>query len=161
MPTIRAITEAEFQAWLAEAVPGYAADKVASGAWDEASALERARNEHLELLPQGKDTPDHYLYSIVDDGGAQVGTLWFASREMGPNRVAYVYDIEIKPAHRRRGHARRAFEALESEARRLGLAAIALHVFGHNLAAQALYAGLGFRATNINMVKSLRDDADG
>jgi RimJ/RimL family protein N-acetyltransferase len=37
----------------------------------------------------------------------------------------------------------------------LGLSGIALHVFGHNHGAQALYAKLGFVATNINLFKSL------
>lgn len=31
----------------------------------------------------------------------------------------------------------------------------ALHVFGHNVGAQALYAKLGFRPTNINLFKTV------
>ena len=53
----------------------------------------------------------------------------------------------------REGHALRAFVALEDEVRRLGLSGIALHVFGHNTGAQALYAKLGFHPTNISLYK--------
>jgi ribosomal protein S18 acetylase RimI-like enzyme len=84
-----------------------------------------------------------------------VGTLWIAIQARGTQRVAYVYDVVIGPEHRRRGHAERAFKALEQEAVGLGLSGIALHVFGHNHGAQALYAKLGFVATNINLFKSL------
>jgi ribosomal protein S18 acetylase RimI-like enzyme len=152
---IRPITDSEFAAWQAEVVPAYAADKVASGDWPEASAVERSRIEYESLLPQGKDTPGHYLYSIVGFAGEAVGTIWFAAKEQGGDRIAYVYDVTVSPGHQRQGHAFRAFLAVEEEARRLGLAGIGLHVFGHNTGAQALYAKLGFVPTHINLYKPL------
>jgi ribosomal protein S18 acetylase RimI-like enzyme len=155
LQTIRPITETEYAAWVAEAVPAYAADKVASGAWTEELALAMSQKEYEALLPQGKDTADHYLYSILDRAGEPVGTIWFAAQDRGDSRIAYVYDVEVLPAHRRQGHARRAFEALEGEASRLGLEGIALHVFGHNHAAQELYAALGYEPTNINLYKRI------
>jgi ribosomal protein S18 acetylase RimI-like enzyme len=51
------------------------------------------------------------------------------------------------------GYAMRAFEQLEAAVSSRGLCGIALHVFGHNEAARALYAKLGYRATNISMFK--------
>ena len=44
---------------------------------------------------------------------------------------------------------------MEAEVQKRGLAGIALHVFGHNTGAQALYHRLGFVTTNINMFKQL------
>ena len=155
MTAIRPITDAEFLAWLSQAVPEYAADKIASGAWPEENAIARSLKEHEALLPKGKDTPDNYLYSIVSRSGAQVGTIWFAVEERGNTRVAYVYNVVVLPEHQRQGHALRAFAALEDEVKRLGLAGIALHVFAHNKAAQALYAKLGFQPTNFNLYKPL------
>jgi ribosomal protein S18 acetylase RimI-like enzyme len=69
--------------------------------------------------------------------------------------VAYVYEVLVHPEHRRQGHARRAFMLLEQEVRQRGLAGIALHVFGHNAGARHLYERLGFRTTNINMLKAI------
>jgi ribosomal protein S18 acetylase RimI-like enzyme len=66
-----------------------------------------------------------------------------------------VYDLAVKPEYRRQGHARRAFQALESEVAALGLSRIGLHVFSHNTGAQALYASLGYHVTGHNMTKML------
>ena len=153
MPALRPFTESEYAAWMAEAIPGFAADKVASGQWSQAESLELARKEHEALLPQGLATAGNHFLAILDQDAAVVGTLWFASKSRGDERIAYVYDIGIAPGRQREGHAYHAFRALEEEVRKMGLAGIALHVFGHNAAAQALYAKLGFRPTNISLYK--------
>ena len=153
MPVLRPMTEAEYVEWLRATIPAYAADKVASGQWSEDESLQLSRKEYEELLPQGLTTPDNFLYTIEDSESRPVGVLWFALKTMFSSQVAYVYDIEVWPKQRRKGHAYRAFRALEQEVRRLGLSGIALHVFGHNTEAQALYAKLGFKPTNINLFK--------
>jgi ribosomal protein S18 acetylase RimI-like enzyme len=155
VPTLRPITEDEFATWLETVVPEYAADKVASGQWPKETAVELSRKEYSELLPQGRATENNHLFTVFADSTEPVGTLWFVVKERASKKIAYVYDIVIAPEHRRNGHAFRAFDALEKEAARMGLTGIALHVFGHNHAAQALYAKLGYVATNINMFKPL------
>ena len=112
-----------------------------------------SRKEYFELLPGGKDTENNHLYTVLSSEEKPVGTLWFISKDRANNRIAYVYDISIAQEHRRCGHAFRAFQALESEVARLQLTGIALHVFGHNQGAQALYVKLGYVATNIHMFK--------
>jgi ribosomal protein S18 acetylase RimI-like enzyme len=150
---LRPMTDAEFTAWLAQAIPAYAADKVASGQWSQDASLELSAQEHAELLPQGLATPDNHLFTIVDAQSAPVGMLWFAVKTKFNARMAYVYDVSVVPERQREGHARRAFTALEDEVRALGLSGIALHVFGHNTGAQALYAQLGYEPTNISLFK--------
>jgi ribosomal protein S18 acetylase RimI-like enzyme len=145
-----------FDAYREAAIVGYAEDNIASGRWPRDGALEQSRANFESLLPQGLATPDNYLFEIkAADGGPTVGTLWFAVEERHGIRAAYVYDVEISAAHRRQGHATRAFDALESRVTALGLSSIGLHVFGHNPGAQALYAKLGYVVTGINMVKRL------
>ena len=153
MTTLRPMTGPEYAAWLAASVPAYAADKVAAGQWAEAESLELARQDYATSLPHGLATPDNHLFTIEDDESRPVGMLWFAVTARAGSRIAYVYDVSIVPDRQREGHAYRAFLALEKEVERLGLAGIALHVFGHNVGAQALYARLGFRPTNINLFK--------
>jgi hypothetical protein len=51
--SLRGMTEEEFQAFLAESVPEYAAEKVKAGNWTPEEALEKSRNEHTRLLPEG------------------------------------------------------------------------------------------------------------
>lgn len=159
MAILRPITEPEYQAWLEMVIPEYAEDKVSSGQWAVESALELSRKEYAELLPQGRHTEKNHLFTILDPEGTPVGNLWFVEKERASSRIAYVYDIYIKPEHRRRGHALSAFQVLEQKVVELSLTGIALHVFGHNHAAQALYAKLGYVATNINMFKSVASEA--
>ena len=160
-PALRPMTQPEYSTWAAAAVPAYAADKVASGQWAADVALALSQKEHDQLLPQGLRSADNHLYSIVDAeadadaDGAVVGMLWFAVQTKYNARIAYVFDIDVWPAHQRQGHGTRAFQALEVEVQRLGLTGIALHVFGHNTGAQALYAKLGFQPTNISLFKAV------
>jgi len=150
------MSEHEFLAFVEDALPAYAADKVASGQWAKDEALELSRKSFQDLLPQGLATPNNYLFTILDSaerGG--VGMVWISAQDRAGKRIGYVYNISVKPEHQRKGHARRALLALEEEARSLDLTGIALHVFGHNVPAHALYMNLGYRPTNINMFKSI------
>jgi len=155
MPMLRRMTAPEFSTWAAAEVPAYAADKVASGQWAPDVALALSQQEQDRLLPQGLQSVDNHLCSIVDADSKVVGMLWFAVQTKFNARIAYVYDINVWPAHQRQGHGTRALQALEGEVRRLGLTGIALHVFGHNTGAQALYAKLGFQPTNISLFKAV------
>jgi ribosomal protein S18 acetylase RimI-like enzyme len=146
----------QFAQYLPQLAADFAQDKIQSGQWAKADALELARKSLEESLPRGLETPDHYFY-VMQAGpkGDAVGVLWIAAQTRGDHRVAYVYDVLVHAAYRRQGHATWAFAALEAEVQRLGLSGIALHVFGHNTAAQALYTKLGYCTTNINMYKAL------
>jgi ribosomal protein S18 acetylase RimI-like enzyme len=155
LSALRAMSEPEYAAWLAQVVPFYAAGKAASGEWTQADALARSAQEYAQLLPQGLATPDNYLYTIVDAQAQAVGSLWFAAKTKFNARIAFVFDVGVLPHRQREGHAERALRALEDELRRLGLSGMALHVFGHDVAAQALYAKLGFQATNISLFKPI------
>ena len=156
MTLLTAMRPEFYSHYLQTAVAGYADDNVASGRWPREGALELSRSEFAGLLPQGLATPHNHLFEIkAQANGPTVGSIWFAVEERHGNRKAYVYDVEIKPPWRRQGHATRAFEALEPLVAALGIRSIGLHVFGHNLGAQALYAKLGYGVTGINMVKQL------
>ena len=155
------MNEAEFRAFLAVAVPSYAQDKVDAGNWQQAQALEFAAQAFKELLPNGLATPDNFLFSIVAETGSTsaaktpVGVLWFAVGDSGPNRTAFLYNLEVYEPFRRRGYGTGALQALEEKAVQLGLTSIGLHVFGFNRDAQAMYEKMGYVVTNINMAKSL------
>jgi RimJ/RimL family protein N-acetyltransferase len=150
------MTEADFQTYCERAISEYAEEHVRGGRWSEEEAYEQARRQYQELLPQGVATPNHFLYTLTDTSTqTPVGRLWFALQPQAGNQVAFIYDVAIEPAFRRKGYATQAFEALEHQARAHGVQQIRLHVFGHNHEARALYEKLGFVATNINMAKSL------
>lgn len=109
MTTLIPMRQEEFGAFFEEGVRSYAADNVASGRWSPDDALGLARVETERLLPQGLATPKNYLYDIQDEGLKQsVGFVWFAVAARGGTELAYVYQIQVKPEFRRKGHARAA-----------------------------------------------------
>lgn len=145
-----------FRAFVEEAVPAYAADKVASGEWSAEQSLELARASLANHLPQGLATPDHFFFAMRDTETAEnVGLIWIGAQVRAGKRIAYVYDVSVKPPFRRKGYATHAFLALEEKVRTLGMSGIGLHVFAHNSGAQALYRKLGYQLTDINMFKAI------
>ncbi len=134
---------------------------VRSGTWAQEDAPRRARETFDNLLPHGLHTADHYLYTLVAEEEAQpVGLLWFALIRRGPRPEAFIYDIRVDAAFRRRGYATQALQALEERARALGGERIGLHVFAHNKAARALYEKLGYRVTSLWMAKETPPEGD-
>lgn len=155
MITFRPMTEAEFQNYLEPSIVEYARDHVTNGRWTEEEALEKSRQEFADLLPDGVATPDHHLFTLINEEQQKVGVLWVAMRESQGQRAAFVYDVIIDEAFRRRGYGFEAFRELENKVRELGGHKISLHVFGNNHSAQALYKKLGYETTNIMMSRSL------
>lgn len=156
MTSLRRMTQTEFASWLIRSIPEYAAEKVASGLWnqDESEALSRAKHE--TLLPSGLSTEGHHFFCIEAPGGQPAGMLWFAVQTKFGLPIAYVYKIEVAGEHRRKGYARQALEALDREVEAMGLHGVALHVYGHNTGARALYESLGFEPTSIHLFKQAR-----
>jgi ribosomal protein S18 acetylase RimI-like enzyme len=153
MPVLRPMSETEYATWSELSIKDYAAAKIESGEWAESESLALARKENSELLPLGLHTADNHFFMITNAEAQAVGVFWYAVRHKFNAPIAYVYSVEVWPEHQRQGHASRTFLALEEEVRSRGLSGIALHVFGHNKTAQALYAKLGYQPTNINLFK--------
>jgi len=140
--------EAQFCAYLAWGVPNYAAESIRAGNVPAGDALPAAEAVYACLLPQGRATPDNYLWAIVDaEQKIQVGDLWLRIDGEGADRYAALYELVIWKPFRRRGYGAAALEALEEKVRGLGLGQISLHVFGHNQAARAMYEKYGYRVT--------------
>jgi ribosomal protein S18 acetylase RimI-like enzyme len=145
--------EAAFEAWREASIRDYAAGKVASGNWLALDALERSRRAFAELLPQGRATPGHEIRSMVDDAGVPVGYAWWVPEDRPFGRVAFIYDIAVDPAHRRKGHAQATLAAIADWARERGLVGVQLHVFGDNAGARELYRRSGFVETDVTMLR--------
>ena len=154
---LRPMTSAEYDAWVPEAIAGYAAQHVTAGSMPADTALELAGKEFEGLLPHGPETEHHHLL-VAESQGERVGILWLRVPSSGD--AAFVFDIEVDAQLRSRGHGRAIMLAAESFARNLGAKEIRLHVFGSNTVARTLYESLGYEATSVQMAKSLvRADA--
>jgi ribosomal protein S18 acetylase RimI-like enzyme len=153
---LRAMTEAAYARFRDSSVASYAKENVAAGRWPAPGALERSQRAYEQLLPQGRSTPGQHLFTIHDaTAGEDVGSLWLAVVDHPGGRSGFIYDVTVYPAHRRLGHARAAFAALDALAKGWGLSELGLHVFAHNQAAQALYRSLGYQVSGLNMQKRI------
>ena len=150
------MTEGEFKAFLDHSIPAYAEDKVRAGTWSQTEALARSRREYRALLRHGLKSKYHHLYTIREsESGEAVGVLWFRANLDSAAASGFIFDIEIREPHRRKGYGRQAMQQLEEIAREMGLRQLELHVFAFNDGARTLYDSLGYTVTGLNMAKRL------
>jgi ribosomal protein S18 acetylase RimI-like enzyme len=152
MVRLAPMSAAESELYLETVVRSFAEQNIQAGRWTSQDGLAEARKEFQRILPAGRETPNHFLFHIVPDGGgARVGWLWLAIEPRG----GFVYDLEIEEAFRRRGYAEEAMRLAETVAREHGADKISLHVFATNSGARRLYVKLGYVETNLMMSKGL------
>jgi putative acetyltransferase len=97
--------------------------------------------EHCHLLTAEELTAPDVAFFVVREGGRAVGCG--ALRRIGGGRgeVKRMYTV---PEARGRGLGRLVLEAIEAEARRVGLSEMVLETGGEQPAALGLYASAGF-----------------
>ncbi|GAA3188824.1 GNAT family N-acetyltransferase [Dactylosporangium siamense] len=153
MLTIRPLTQAEYDVRVPALKAEYAADEVRAGRATLEDATERVERQFATLLPDGLATEGQLLFAGVVDGEV-VGFLWIGL-PIADRPQAWIYEIQVDEAHRRRGHGRALMLAAEDELRARGVARLGLNVFGHNPGARQLYESLGFETTSQQMSKAL------
>ena len=151
---LRPMSDAEYQLWLPQQIESFAESKVKSGNWAPEESLGLATKQMAELLPEGVATKDHLIFAVEVECGV-VGTVWVNIKKSALGTSAFIYNIEIEPNYRSQRYGTKALQLLEERLRRDGVTSLALHVFGYNVRAQALYAKLGFEVTNVNMAKKI------
>lgn len=147
---IRKMTELEFESFLARSIDEYAKGKEEAEDMTPQAAMELSKRSFAELLPEGLQTKESYLYSFTVDNNA-VGNVWLAKRGDG----CFIYELYLDAALRGKGLGKQLMSLVDDEAKRLGFKIIRLHVFGFNKVARRLYESCGYETTNVNMVKYL------
>jgi ribosomal protein S18 acetylase RimI-like enzyme len=156
MTRLEAMTEEDFQESLERSIQRHATEYARRGLWTEDAALEASRLGFALLLPQGRATPHRRFCNVIEETlGSRVGETWYTVEEKGGKVQFWMDWILIDPPHRRRGHATRVLGLLEEEALRLGADRTGLSVWVDNPGAVALYAKLGYVATNMRMMKPI------
>ncbi|MEX1168873.1 MAG: GNAT family N-acetyltransferase [Chloroflexota bacterium] len=153
MIRLEPMDEATYETWREGSIREYAQEKVDAGTWPEAEALDRSTRSYIDLLPDGLETADHQLRSMVTDEDERVGHAWFVVEDRPIGRVVFIYDIAVNPAHRRKGYAQAALGEIETYARDHGCVGVQLHVHGGNAGARQLYLRAGFVETDVTMLK--------
>jgi ribosomal protein S18 acetylase RimI-like enzyme len=148
----RAMDDAEYPAWLAEARATHVRVQTGQGV-PRARAEEASADTHRALLPDGVGTPGHELRTLAHDG-TDVGTVWVALR-MPDRPGGYVFDVKVDRDHRGHGHGRSLMLVAERVCLAAGLPVLGLNVYADNAPARALYDSLGYRPTAYQLWKPL------
>lgn len=150
------MTSEQYKTWLDANVKFYAEEKVRVGNVSAEEAMQVSQNEFEQIMPDGLDTLDTYVFNVRDEDSDQdVGTLWLKVRDEG--KEMFIYGVEINEDVRGKGYGRQTMQALEALVKHMGIPKISLHVFGYNDVAINLYKSSGYVATNILMSKVLSD----
>ena len=150
------MTIEKYETWLDNSVKFYAEEKVRVGNVSAEEAMQASQHEFEQIMPDGLDTLDTYLFNVKDEDSDQdVGSLWLKVRDEG--REMFIYGIEMNEEARGKGYGRQTAQALEVLVKQMGIPKISLHVFGYNEVAINLYKSSGYVATNILMSKVLTE----
>jgi ribosomal protein S18 acetylase RimI-like enzyme len=142
----------DLEPYLERGIREYAEDHVRNGNWTAEESLERSRKEFEDLLPDGVDSRDQFLYSIFNESDDdKIGLLWVQVKD----QKAFIYDFIIDEGFRGKGYGKQALVALDEKLESLGAQSVGLHVFGDNVTAQELYRKMGYQITGIHMKKNL------
>ena len=86
--------KSEFDAYVEKTVPAYAAENVKAGYWLEEGSLERSRKVFENLLPQGVETENNYLFRIrLKNSGEKIGMIWM--KHEAPRRHGFIFDFML------------------------------------------------------------------
>lgn len=141
---LRPMGRDRFEQFVEYSMENYAQSLLDSGSVrSRATALEIARKQFDQLLPDGHLTEAAHLLVVSDDGGDEVGILWLAERD----DEMFVYDVEMLRSARGKGYGTQTLRHAARIARELGHDTLALNVFGHNDGARRLYLREGYRIT--------------
>lgn len=139
--------------YLERGIREYAEDHVRNGNWSAEEALERSKKEFEQLLPEGVNSQDQFLFSIVDEtDDNKTGLLWVQVKD----QKAFIYDFIIDESSRGKGYGKQALVALDEKLKSIEVQSVGLHVFGDNITAQELYKKMGYQITGIHMKKRLK-----
>ncbi|MFG6113771.1 GNAT family N-acetyltransferase [Halobacillus sp. MO56] len=154
MIEFKPMNDKSYQAYINFLIPDYADEIGRNFNKPAEKILEDAYEQFAQLLPDGRNTEDHYILHIHDLSTKQhVGKLWYNIKK--EENSAYIYHILIDEPFRGKGYASHTLSHLEKVLKAQGIATIGLNVFGDNKKAYHLYQKMGYNTGAIVMEKVL------
>ncbi len=151
---LRPMTPGEYVVFRPRLEADYAANLARSGVMPVAEARRKAADELTALLPHGRLSEGHLLWTAYD-GTRAVGEAWVHLRPRSDGLHAFGYQLEVREDLRRHGYGRAVVAAALRACRERGAVSAGLSVFGFNDGARRIYEALGFELTAQTMSKPL------
>ena len=139
--TFRPFTRHEFAQYEEWSIGSYAEALIRSGTETKADALAVSAEEFEELLPDGLDTPDNFLYYAENEYGENVGYVWLTLVETDDVCIG---DFGVSPDYRAQGYGGAILRALEAMLAEKGVRRMSTHVFDCDQTTMRLYKDCGF-----------------
>jgi RimJ/RimL family protein N-acetyltransferase len=149
------MTEEDFAAFLRKSIPEYAYDQMRAGNWTASEAVGKARAEFQQMLPNGPETPNAGLRSVLDETGQKIGMVWYYIDPSRTRKTAFLIDFFIFAEKRGKGYEAAALALFEEEARAQGVERVELQIFAHKDEEIELYRQNAYMDTSIILAKDL------
>ncbi|RHW43343.1 GNAT family N-acetyltransferase [Neobacillus notoginsengisoli] len=150
--SLRKMNEEEFRLYFKNKIERYS-DVLSENVHEEGEIpSSKARKQLNNLLPEGRKTPNHYLFNIYKDEQT-IGFVWIKVEV--EKKSAFLYEIFILEEYRAKGFGTAVINIIEDWLKEKEINYFKLHVFGNNTGAYKLYERLGFGIAGINMLKSI------
>ena len=160
--TIRNMTQPEFENFYQRSVQYQVVQLMDARGISREEAGREAEEELAGMLPDGLNTGNNFLMSIVN-GDEIVGFIWTLHEETNGKKQCFLCDFAIWEEYRRKGYAAQALRLMEREAIHAGCQECVLYVADRNLAARALYEKCSYKllrqaGSGKYMIKELKTD---
>ena len=143
---IRKMTNDEFEKFYQWSVTDHARELMEEAQMTQDEAVKKSKAEVAQMLPEGLDTEDNYLTSVVEeDNGEVVGFIWTLHEETAGKKQSFVCDFVIWDSKRRKGYGTAAMRLAEKNAREAGCVESVLFVADGNDVARTLYQKCGYQ----------------
>lgn len=147
MVTLQKMTEKEFLDYKEFSIAEYAKDLMKGKSISPEQARIDAKREFEGGLPNGLETKDSFLMTIMNEEGKIVGWLWFQydTNENDNSKQVFLADLYVFDSERRKGHASDALNEMNRMAKNDCCSSSALFVWGHNPEGMGLYEKCGYK----------------
>ena len=111
----------------------------------EEAAIKETVKEISEMLPNGLNTQDNYLMSIIEtESGEMVGFIWTLHEITAGRKQSFICDFAVWESKQQKGYGKRALDLTEQKAVEAGCQECVLFVNDHNHRAIKLYDKCGY-----------------
>lgn len=148
MISFRKMTQSEFKIFAQWSIKDYAKELVKSGNQSLEKSLIESETEFNEMLPNGLNSKDNYLYVIQNEELSDVGMIWYQKHLHKPE-IAFIGEFIIKEEFRKHGYGKDALKKVAEDAKEKNYNKMGLSVFKFNKIAYSLYLKCGFEVVEI------------